>query len=57
VATVIMPRSLYYSGVDYGGWNWPPFFRHHLQQQEEHRVFADLIGKGRHIRTVTISDL
>jgi site-specific recombinase XerD len=27
-----------------------------LQQREEHWVFADLIGKGGHIRTVPISD-
>ena len=27
-----------------------------LQQREEHRVFADLIGKGGHIRTVPIPD-
>lgn len=29
---------------------------HDLQQQEEHWVFADLIGKGGHIRTVPIPD-
>jgi integrase len=27
---------------------------HDLQQREEHWVFADLVGKGRHIRTVPI---
>ena len=25
-----------------------------LQQQEEHWVFADLVGKGRHVRTVPV---
>ena len=25
-----------------------------LQQREEHWVFADLVGKGRHVRTVPV---
>jgi integrase len=29
---------------------------HDLQQREEHWVFADLVGKGGHIRTVPIPD-
>jgi integrase len=28
----------------------------HLQQREEHWIFADLVGKGGHIRTVPIPD-
>src|SRR5438445_12750427 len=27
---------------------------HDLQQREEHRVFADLVGKGGHVRTVPV---
>ena len=29
---------------------------HNLQEREEHWVFADLVGKGGHIRTIPIPD-
>ena len=44
------------SGADCGGPSWLLSEVADLQQREEHWVFADLIGKGGHIRTVPIPD-
>jgi len=29
-------------------------FVEHIQQREEHWVIADLVGKGRHVRTIPV---
>src|SRR6185312_174026 len=55
-ASATTPWSPFFSDAGCAGPSWLLPQIADLQQREEHWVFADLIGKGGHIRTVPIPD-